>query len=374
MAETRHDRELEAANISALSALVFSAARGSAAAERDELRLEQTEQFLSGLGKEKWERLLFLADIHHVTVRAIGELKRIAESRGNQLIEKRLEAVLAIERQRIATALKFLDILCRTLQRAGCSAIVIKSLDHWPDFGDDLDLLTNGEPRVVIKAMERGHGARLQPRSWGDRLAGKWNFQVPGLHELVEVHVKCLGQTGEHVSLAERVEQRHIERRIGEYIFPVPAPEEQIVIAALQRMYRHFYMRLCDIANIADLLCNGTLDFAELRKGAEFGSVWSGVATLLVLVADCARRYHYDVALPADVLHSAQIPGKRVRLNDHFLRVPLLPDAARLYGQQLIRTGARGDLRALTRLSLLPPLATAAFLGKWITNKDKGIW
>jgi hypothetical protein len=40
----------------------------------------------------------------------------------------------------------------------------------------------------------------------------------------------------------------------------------------------------------------------------------------------------------------------------------------------MVGIGAQGNFRAMFRLSLLPALATAAFLGYRITGSDKGIW
>ena len=48
-------------------------------------------------------------------------------------------------------------------------------------------------------------GAHIEPRSWGDRLANKWNFAIPGLPESVEVHAQRLGQTGEHTAMAQAI-------------------------------------------------------------------------------------------------------------------------------------------------------------------------
>jgi hypothetical protein len=270
--------------------------------------------------------------------------------------------------------MNFLDFICHALERAGCPATVIKSLDHWPDLGGDLDLFTSGSKHAVIETLSRKLGARLQPRSWGDRLAGKWNFQVPGLNELVEVHVKYLGQTGEHLSLATRVEQRRVERRLGQHVFRVPAPEERIIVASLQRMYRHFYLRLCDIANISGLCRNHAIDFKELKQAADLGGIWPGVATLLVLVSEYVGRYGQELSLPGEVMDAARLSLDRTFVRRQFLRIPIMPEGAQLYGRQLTETAAKGDLRAMARLSLLPPLATAAFISERITKSDKGIW
>ena len=49
--------------------------------------------------------------------------------------------------------------------------------------------------------MRTRFGAQIAERSWGDRLACKWNFIIPGLPEAVEIHMGRLGQTGEQVAL-----------------------------------------------------------------------------------------------------------------------------------------------------------------------------
>jgi hypothetical protein len=131
---------------------------------------------------------------------------------------------------------------------------VIKSLDHWPDLGSDLDLFSPGKPSDILRVITEEFNAVVAPRSWGDRLANKWNFIAPGLPELVEVHVRRLGQTGEQVAIAESLRAHAIPFRLDSYTFMVPAAEDRIMISAMQRMYRHFYLRLCDVIDNAQLL------------------------------------------------------------------------------------------------------------------------
>jgi hypothetical protein len=298
-----------------------------------------------------------------------------APAHGYPEIAERLQAPLGLEQKRIQNALKFLSAICRELETHGCPVTVIKSLDHWPDLGGDLDLYSTGNKDAVIQVFKTRFNAELEPQSWGDRLANKWNFRIPGLPELVECHVKWLGQTGEQVALASRLQSRRTTREIGGYTFPVPAPEERIVVSTLQRMYRHFYFRLCDVLNIANLLRNHAVDFSELKKSADSGSVWPGTATLLVIICDYVASYGGEpIHLPSEVLSSARSSGKRTFVNQKFLRIPMLPEAAELYTKQMLRISTQGDVRGLLRLSLLPALATAAFVGYKLTGSDKGIW
>jgi hypothetical protein len=366
----------ESRYLASMSTLLFSApidnGNGTTTGSPD---FQQELQFVSGLNDEQLREYLDLADAHHVTVRTISIIQATAANSGYREIAGRLDAALAIEYRRIENALRFLNDICHALEQAGCPVTVIKSLDHWPDLGGDLDLYSTGDKDAVIKVFTSRFQAKVEAQSWGDRLANKWNFAIPGLPELVECHVKWLGQTGEHVALAKRLQQRREQKEIGGYSFPVPAAEERIVVSTLQRMYRHFYIRLCDMVNISNLLRSGAVDFRELKKTADLGSVWPGVATLLVIVSDYVRSFGGDpLSLPKEVMASARSSGKRTYVNQKFLRIPMMPEAAELYTKQMLGIGAHGDLRAMLRLSLLPALATAAFVGYKLTGSDKGIW
>lgn len=354
-----------------MSTLLFSSRRNGnvSRALADELR------FLCGLGDEQLRQYFDLADSHHITVRLIQIVQENAAAQGYSEIANRLQAPLEIEQKRIQNALKFLSAICQELERAECPVTVIKSLDHWPDLGGDLDLYSTGDKGAVINVFKTRFDAELEPQSWGDRLANKWNFRIPGLGELVECHVKWLGQTGEQVAFASRLQKRRIEREISGYTFSVPSPEDRIVVSSLQRMYRHFYFRLCDVVNIASLLRSDAVDFVEVKKSADSGSVWPGVATLLVIICDYVASYGGEpIHLPADVLRSARSSGKRTFVNQKFLRIPMVPEAAELYTKQMLRISTQGDVRGLLRLSLLPALAAAAFVGYKLTGSDKGIW
>jgi hypothetical protein len=68
--------------------------------------------------------------------------------------------------------------------------------------------------------MSKRFQAQIAARSWGDRLARKWNFDIPGLPEAVEIHMGRLGQTGEQVAIASRLAGRARLVRVGDIRFP----------------------------------------------------------------------------------------------------------------------------------------------------------
>ncbi|HUK47528.1 MAG TPA: hypothetical protein VLW06_08055 [Terriglobales bacterium] len=325
------------------------------------------------MSESSFGELVKLADTHHVAVRALRVLEMAAAEHGKKRVQEWCSEALESEELRVSNAVEWLHAIVHALQDSGCAVTVIKSLDHWPDLGSDLDLYTSGAPERVVQVMQQKLQAELEPRSWGDKLANKWNFQVPGLNELIEIHVRYLGQTGEQKLMAERVIDRSVWKEVNGRDFPVPAPEERVLISTLQRMYRHFYFRLCDMADFAALLGSGAINFQELRNGAELGGIWPGVASFLTIVSNYVKSFGGSISLPREVIEAAYAPDLQVQFRGNFLRVPMKP-AAGLYGSQLLTAGKHGDLRAIYRLPLLPPLAVSALVAFRLTGSDKGVW
>lgn len=374
----------QARHMEILSWLAIRGQCGSTEAETrgDFEQLRRELRYVSRLGEQEFASFVELANTNHVIVRAFSVVRGVAALDptmalpvpGNEgEVMERCARLLAAERVRIDRALGYLRSICDALEAQGCKVAVIKSLDHWPDLGSDLDLYTTADERAVEQAMRESFGAQRVARSWGDRLANKWNYSVPGLPELVEIHVQYLGQTGEHEELARRVIERRVQKRVGDYEFRVAAPEERLVISALQRVYRHFYFRLCDMIDTARLLQSGAIDFAELKRAANSAGIWEGVATYLCLIRNYVEAFGGTVLLPEEVSQSAYSPHSTVQFKNGYLRVSKAT-GAKLYSSQLLKAGRHGDLRALLRLPLLPPLAISALVAHSLTGNDKGIW
>jgi hypothetical protein len=323
--------------------------------------------------RQDFEKLWDLATSHHVILRTFPVLRHMLatdQSDWHTLIDN----AITNENARIGTALSFLVKICEALRDVG-EVVVIKSLDHWPDIGNDLDLYVNAKSADVVNTMRDRFDARLAERSLGDRLANKWNFIVPGLPELVEVHVGRLGQTGEQVAITDSLIGRAGNQQFGEYSFVVPAPEDRVVISTLQRMYRHFYLRLCDIANTARLVESGSIDYSYLHFIGRTAGLWDGIANYLAIVSEYVRRYRGEgLVLPHSVTRAARFGNVHLVFRRKFLRVPIFPHAATFYLSEWRKLFSRGEIQNTLRLSLLPCLAVAAALEFKITGNDKGIW
>jgi len=347
---------------------------------------EAIAQLASALTSQDFDELWNLANSHHVLARTFPLLHRVmvAHGIGGAKCDRAdwVEKAAVKDQSRIQHALSFLLPICEALKQIG-DVVVIKSLDHWPDLGNDLDLYSNAEAADVVAVMVERFKACPDARSWGDRLANKWNFIVPGLPELVEVHVSRLGQTGEQVAITNSLvtRARTVEFGAGfasgfaSKTFRVPAPEDRLVISTLQRMYRHFYLRLCDIVDTARLIDSGVVDYIYLKSLAQSAGLWDGLATYLATVSGYVKSYRgIGLPLPSLVTDSARFGNELVHFRKRFLRIPIFPQAARLYASEWKRLLLNGELSSTLRLSLLPPLAAVAALELKLTGSDKGIW
>jgi hypothetical protein len=335
--------------------------------------IEEITKTAVALDEQDWKEVESIASANHVVIRGLSRLEDLMADSAQHICSKHLSAILAKERARVSHAISSLVPICLSLEQAG-NVIVIKSLDHWPDLGSDLDLYTDAEPAAVISIMRNHLHAQEQKRSWGDRLANKWNFAVPGLPELVEVHVGRLGQTGEQSVIGESLIARAVPWKLGPHTFRVPAPEDRIVISTLQRMFRHFYLRLCDIADISRLIEQRDLDCEYLYSLGQLTGLWDGLATYVNIVAEYAAHYGRDIQLPSFVVAAARFGSEGVRFRKNFLRIPILPQSARLYAAELRKLVSSKQVASSLRLSLLPALAAVAAMKQKIAGSDSGIW
>jgi hypothetical protein len=333
-------------------------------------RADETVRYAAALSPTERDRFLHLAEAHHVVIRALDPLARMADEAGYVNLARVARVALARERARIERALNGLQNVCDRLEDAGCAVTVMKTLDHWPDFGSDLDLIVRGDEAVVVRILKTELGGRRCMRTMSDWVAHKRSFALPGLPEQVEAHVNRLGPAGEHSKLAARFIDRRTTERFGTYLFAVPAPEERLIAAALQRMYRHLYVRICDICNLAALMDGRRLDFTELRNAAGLAGIWPGVACEYV-----EKLRGHDWNLQADVIGSARFGSSllRVRHGD-FFSFPAFPHGLALYAERLKQTAVGGDVPGVARLTLIPPMASLGAVAHLLFGSSERVW
>src|SRR5437868_4357859 len=106
----------------------------------------QSVAYVAGLNSIQRSEFLSLADSHHVVLRALRPAAQAVVLAGSSDFASWANAAIAAEEHRIDGAIPHLHRICSELEAAACPVTVIKSLDHWPDLGNDLDLYTSADP------------------------------------------------------------------------------------------------------------------------------------------------------------------------------------------------------------------------------------
>ena len=160
-------------------------------------------EYVATLDSEGRAQILDLADGHHVVLRAMEPLEQTAAQMGHADLAEWASEAVRNEHKRIEQRTAISGVICRELDAVGCDITVMKSLDHWPDLGNDLDLYTPGSPEKVKQVFLGRLNATMNERTWGDHLANKWNFSLPGSARASgSACSNRLGQTGEHVAIS----------------------------------------------------------------------------------------------------------------------------------------------------------------------------
>src|SRR6266851_6803560 len=108
---------------------------------------------LSGLRDDELDGFLQLLTNHHVMIRTLEPL--LACDSTSLRWSERARQAIADERERIRVSIEFLNAICGELEAAGGRVVIFKTLDHWPDFGNDLDLFVTGDEVGIQNVLTR---------------------------------------------------------------------------------------------------------------------------------------------------------------------------------------------------------------------------
>jgi hypothetical protein len=143
----------------------------------------------------------------------------------------------------------------------------------------------------------------------------------------------------------------------------------------LNRFYRHYCLRICDVANTAHLLQGTRIDFNQLKREAKQAGIKPGLSTYLSIIDQYYLHYRGEhLHAPAAIVRSASFGVEKVYAHAGMLRIPLFPQSTKLFTRGLAKAMRRKDLKKSLRLGLQVPLAAAAGTKFRITGSDKGIW
>jgi len=254
----------------------------------------------------------------------------------------------------------------------GKRVMVVKTFDNPPDLGHDLDLFTDLSPRETDELILGSFDAKMTERTLSEVLANKRNYDVPG-KVVLEIHCGRLGQVGEDEVLCRELIERRVQVERGG--FPVYAPklEHAVVLRTMQRMYRHFRIRIADIFNTIREGERDDYDWEYLREFTERAGLYRGVVYFVNYVRSLARQSGYDFTIPSEFFRGPSFERKHelpVMSRGMHYRFSRSTVPAKLYLSKMA-TGLKAfNVPAVARTSLVFPLAAMRMVVFKVMGKD----
>lgn len=255
------------------------------------------------------------------------------------------------ERDRVGSAMTTIGRIAQALETEGVAFVLTQAFQHYPDMGGDIDLLVEDGGLHADRVLSKAMGIRARDGTPASTFAAKRRYDVPGSPVPIEIHHARLGLLGEHRALARRLLARRERCTVAGLDLPIPAPEDQLLVQALQSVYAHRRIRVSDVVHIKRL-ADGQLDRTALDKGAREAGLGRALSDVMALAEGIAAR-----ALRPDGDRTRRLP--RADASGYPLSASR---AAAAFAATAIEAILVGDADRALRIAALPALGVAALV------------
>jgi len=304
-----------------------------------------------------WRLIGGIARREYVAQRVARRLAR----RGVRLPPRFGDAV-ARHRDRSGHILALASRIGETCARQGIAHVFLKLAQHYPDVGNDVDLLIAGESGADTLVLDQ-IPALPGRRSLGGWIDGRTVYAIPQHQTAIDVHHGRLGRFGEHRRVAALLLRRRQTVVLGRAACSVPSLEDQMLLQALAQGAGRSRLSLGDVSWVIGTVRDARLDWNDVLAAAKAAGLLECLSCRLHYV-DQIHRDVFDRPL-LDRAIRARLPGKDwglVEYRDGGFRFATTRVSGRLYLQQFRAEVAAGDWEAAGRLCLIPVAAVSAGL------------
>lgn len=304
-----------------------------------------------------WSILLPLAQDNAILLR-LGE----RADRGLGPLPGPVAAGCAHERQRVAAALAVAHTVSGNAAAAGIPILFPKALQHYPDLGRDLDLVTLADPPDDARLLS-GVPAEPRPGSWLARLAGTRLYHVRDPDLELDIQHGAVGVAGQHAAVARHLVENRRVSAIADHALAVPSPEDQLVLQGIQKVLGRRSFRIADAVHTLRAIREGQLDWPGMVAFARRAGAWHALSCYLAYVDQIHRRAFGRAVLDGPMRsHLASRDWGQVGFRQGRFRFPAGRAHVQLYLTELVSAVRRRDMVAGARLVAYAPLAAATAL------------
>jgi len=296
-----------------------------------------------------WATLLQVTERSGTLIRTVERLAALGEP-APAFVATAVER----ERQRVREAFELARRIAEACDARGIPALFPKVFQHYPDLGDDLDLLVVSPSRRVDAVILEGLRAARRPGDWGSRIAGSVSYQVEGCSTPLDIQHGRLGVAGEETAFPAIVWRERRRVVVAGLDAFTASPEHLLVLHGVQRVYGRLGIDLADVAAAATLM-RRPLDWdAILDTAAQLG-VLPGLGAFLGYVEQIHRRLFGRWLLPPGL--RSRLPLERwggIAFHNGVYRHPMIRVNGALYGRRLVTALATRRWATALRVCLVP--------------------
>jgi hypothetical protein len=311
-----------------------------------------------------FEEVFRLAKYNNVFMRLTEALK-VA---GQETFLERSNSVLSEEKKRCDRSLDLIRTVSKDFEADQIAYCIIKTLDNYPDFGNDVDIYFDEAFETVREYVFKKYKGIPQKRKVSEYLCGKQSFKIPQW-PLLEIHCRKTGQVGEHKMLAERLVLNRVTKSVNGISTYIYSPVDTLLYIVIHRLYRHLYFKAADLINSCALLKNSSFNQEEFLDIAGQLGITQGVGYLLGLLQGIYKDLFGADLLTGQMREAADHKAK-LCYKKNFFRIQLLRIPPRLFILEFAAYAKKGKWDSVSRLLTVPPLSLIAYTSIKLFNDD----
>lgn len=195
----------------------------------------------------------------------------------------KITEIVKREKKRIENTVKTIGKISELLKENNINFVFTKSFIHYPDMGHDIDLLILSGPTYISETLN-DLGISKGRDSLVNHFSGKRSFIIRDCLSPLEVHRGRLGHFGEYKDLAVMFVKNRKKIKVDGISTFVLSLEDQLILAVLQRIYSHRYLRISDIVHVVSLVKNNKINWDYVFDLSKKNGITQGLIDLIGVI------------------------------------------------------------------------------------------
>lgn len=311
-----------------------------------------------------WNALMEIARDNGVLLRLNDRLAALGANR----LPAFLTAVEA-ERRRVVAVFDLVRRVGDACGAGGIPHVFAKASRHYPDVGQDVDVLVAAEAADVDRVFRDELSAVPAPRAFSSRLSGTTTYTVAGCPAPLDVQHGRLGAAGEHDWYAAELVRGRRRMTVGGVQMFAPSPEDSLVLQGLQRVYGRLSIRISDVVSTVQLVRCQALDWDYILRTVTLLGVLPGLRCYLSYVSQIHGEIAGESLLPRELVGGRW--GMLSFYRDGY-RFPAIAVNARIYASAVATKIRSREWSSAARICALPAVAVTSAVRRVARRRRRG--